>query len=88
MICRGWRYKGHIPDRRRTLFFRIFVIFVARKDSKTPGIRKFHELPRRSTSKDEGAHQYEISNCIVIRKRLVADESCVKIVIFGLSSLV
>ena len=56
MICRGWRYKGHMPDRRRTLFFRIFVIFGARKDSKTPDIRKYYELPRHFVSKDEGTH--------------------------------
>ena len=77
-----------MADRRRTLFFRIFVIFGTRKDSKTPDIRKYYELPRHSASKDEGTHQYEISYCIGIRKCVVAGESCVKIVIFGLYSLV
>ena len=77
-----------MADRRRTLFFRILVIFGARKDSKSPNICKCYELPRHSASKDEGTHQYEISYFIGIRKCVVAGERCVKIVIFGLFSLV
>ena len=87
MICRGRWYKGDMADRRRTLFFRIFVIFGARKDSKTPNIPEYYKLPRYFASKDDGTHQYKISYCIVIRKCVVAGESCVKIGIFSLFSL-
>ena len=77
-----------MADRRRTLFFRILVIFGARKDSESPNICKCYELPRHPASRDEGKHQYEISYCIAMKKCVVAGESYIEIVIFGLFSLV